>query len=348
MEKSFSESYKAAGVDITAGYAAVELMKQHVARTMTPGAIGGLGGFGGLFELDMTGLEHPVLVSGTDGVGTKLKLAILMDKHNTVGIDGVAMCVNDIITCGAKPLIFLDYIACGKVVPEKVAAIVSGVAEGCVQAGAALVGGETAEMPGFYPENEYDLAGFAVGVVEKSKIIDNTQMRPGDAIIALPSSGVHSNGFSLVRKALFEQAGYTVDTTLDELGGKTLGEVLLEPTRIYVKALKPLFQAGVVKGVAHITGGGFIENIPRMIPDGLATRIELGSWPVPPIFDVIERAGNVEHTEMFNIFNMGVGMVLAVAADRADEAMALLSGNDEPAYRIGAVVRKTVDDVELA
>lgn len=348
MEKSFSESYKAAGVDITAGYAAVELMKQHVARTMTPGAIGGLGGFGGLFELDMTGLEHPVLVSGTDGVGTKLKLAILMDKHNTVGIDGVAMCVNDIITCGAKPLIFLDYIACGKVMPEKVAAIVSGVAEGCVQAGAALVGGETAEMPGFYPENEYDLAGFAVGVVEKSKIIDNTQMRPGDAIIALPSSGVHSNGFSLVRKALFEQAGYTVDTTLDELGGKTLGEVLLEPTRIYVKALKPLFQAGVVKGVAHITGGGFIENIPRMIPDGLATRIELGSWPVPPIFDVIERAGNVEHTEMFNIFNMGVGMVLAVAADRADEAMALLSGNDEPAYRIGAVVRKTVDDVELA
>ena len=281
-------------------------------------------------------------------MGTKLRVAQYVNKHDTIGIDCVAMCVNDVICAGAKPLVFLDYIACGKNIPEKIAEIVKGVAEGCVQAGCSLVGGETAEHPGMMPEDEYDLAGFTVGVVDKSKILDNSTMQPGDVILALPSTGVHSNGFSLVRKALFEQAGYTVDTTLDELDGKTLGEVLLEPTRIYVKALKPLFQAGVVKGVAHITGGGFIENIPRMIPDGLATRIELGSWPVPPIFDVIERAGNVEHTEMFNIFNMGVGMVLAVAADRADEAMALLSGNDEPAYRIGAVVRKTVDDVELA
>lgn len=348
MEKSYSESYAAAGVDITAGYEAVRLMKQYVARTMNEQCIGGLGGFGGLFELDCTDMPHPVLISGTDGVGTKLRIAQLMNRHDTIGIDCVAMCVNDIAAQGAEPLFFLDYIACGKNDPALLEQVVSGVADGCVQAGAGLIGGETAEMPGMYAEDEYDLAGFAVGVAERSAIVDGSGITEGDVLIGLPSSGVHSNGFSLVRKALFEQAGYTVDTTLDELDGKTLGEVLLEPTRIYVKALKPLFQAGVVKGVAHITGGGFIENIPRMIPDGLATRIELGSWPVPPIFDVIERAGNVEHTEMFNIFNMGVGMVLAVAADRADEAMALLSGNDESAYRIGAVVRKTVDDVELA
>lgn len=348
MKNSHSESYAAAGVDVTAGYEAVNRIKPLVESTYIPGVMGSLGGFGGLFAPNVAGMKKPVLVSGTDGVGTKLKIAFLMDKHDTVGIDCVAMCVNDIAAQGAEPLFFLDYIACGKNDPALLEQVVSGVADGCVQAGAGLIGGETAEMPGMYAEDEYDLAGFAVGVAERSAIVDGSGITEGDVLIGLPSSGVHSNGFSLVRKALFEQAGYTVDTTLDELDGKTLGEVLLEPTRIYVKALKPLFQAGVVKGVAHITGGGFIENIPRMIPDGLATRIELGSWPVPPIFDVIERAGNVEHTEMFNIFNMGVGMVLAVAADRADEAMALLSGNDESAYRIGAVVRKTVDDVELA
>ena len=348
MKNSHSESYAAAGVDVTAGYESVNRIKPLVESTYIPGVLGTLGGFGGLFAPDVAGMKKPVLVSGTDGVGTKLKIAFLMDKHDTIGIDCVAMCVNDIAAQGAEPLFFLDYIACGKNDPALLEQVVSGVADGCVQAGAGLIGGETAEMPGMYAEDEYDLAGFAVGVAERSAIVDGSGITAGDVLIGLPSSGVHSNGFSLVRKALFEQAGYTVDTTLDELDGKTLGEVLLEPTRIYVKALKPLFQAGVVKGVAHITGGGFIENIPRMIPDGLATRIELGSWPVPPIFDVIERAGNVEHTEMFNIFNMGVGMVLAVAADRADEAMALLSGNDEPAYRIGAVVRKTVDDVELA
>lgn len=348
MENSRSAAYAAAGVDITAGYEGVRLMRDDVKRTHIPGVVSDIGGFGGLFAPDVSGMSEPVLVSGTDGVGTKLRLAELMGKHDTIGIDCVAMCVNDIAAQGAEPLFFLDYIACGKNDPALLEQVVSGVADGCVQAGAGLIGGETAEMPGMYAEDEYDLAGFAVGVAERSAIVDGSGITEGDVLIGLPSSGVHSNGFSLVRKALFEQAGYTVDTTLDELDGKTLGEVLLEPTRIYVKALKPLFQAGVVKGVAHITGGGFIENIPRMIPDGLATRIELGSWPVPPIFDVIERAGNVEHTEMFNIFNMGVGMVLAVAADRADEAMALLSGNDEPAYRIGAVVRKTVDDVELA
>ena len=342
------KAYENAGVSVEAGYEVVKRIKSHVARTERPGVVGGIGGFGGLFDLASLGYREPVLISGTDGVGTKLVVAKMAGRHDTIGIDCVAMCVNDIAAQGAEPLFFLDYIACGKNDPALLEQVVSGVADGCVQAGAGLIGGETAEMPGMYAEDEYDLAGFAVGVAERSAIVDGSGITEGDVLIGLPSSGVHSNGFSLVRKALFEQAGYTVDTTLDELGGKTLGEVLLEPTRIYVKALKPLFQAGVVKGVAHITGGGFIENIPRMIPDGLATRIELGSWPVLPIFDVIERAGNVEHTEMFNIFNMGVGMVLAVAADRADEAMALLSGNDEPAYRIGAVVRKTVDDVELA
>ncbi|MFR7426356.1 MAG: phosphoribosylformylglycinamidine cyclo-ligase [Bifidobacterium pullorum] len=326
------KAYENAGVSVEAGYEVVKRIKSHVARTERPGVVGGIGGFGGLFDLASLGYREPVLISGTDGVGTKLVVAKMAGRHDTIGIDCVAMCVNDIAAQGAEPLFFLDYIACGKNDPALLEQVVSGVADGCVQAGAGLIGGETAEMPGMYAEDEYDLAGFAVGVAERSAIVDGSGITEGDVpstmLIGLPSSGVHSNGFSLVRKALFEQAGYTVDTTLDELDGKTLGEVLLEPTRIYVKALKPLFQAGVVKGVAHITGGGFIENIPRMIPDGLATRIELGSWPVPPIFDVIERAGNVEHTEMFNIFNMGVGMVLAVAADRADEAMALLSGND--------------------
>ena len=342
------KAYENAGVSVEAGYEVVKRIKSHVARTERPGVVGGIGGFGGLFDLASLGYREPVLISGTDGVGTKLVVAKMADKHDTIGIDCVAMCVNDIAAQGAEPLFFLDYIACGKNDPALLEQVVSGVADGGVKAGAGLIGGETTEMPDIYAEEEYDLADFAVGVAERSAIVDGSGITEGDVLIGLPSSGVHSNGFSLVRKALFEQAGYTVDTTLDELDGKTLGEVLLEPTRIYVKALKPLFQAGVVKGVAHITGGGFIENIPRMIPDGLATRIELGSWPVLPIFDVIEHAGAVEHTEMFNIFNMGVGMVLAVAADRADEAMALLSGNDEPAYRIGAVVRKTVDDVELA
>ena len=345
--KSHSESYKAAGVDITAGYKAVELMKEHIAKTMSAGVMGDIGGFGGLFELDMTGITKPVLVSGTDGVGTKLKLAFLMDKHDTVGIDCVAMCVNDIICVGAKPLFFLDYIAVGKNFPEKIASIVSGVAEGCVQSGAALIGGETAEMPGFYPEDEYDLAGFSVGVVDKDKILNNKTIQEGDVILALPSSGVHSNGFSLVRKALFEQAGYTVDTVLDELGGEKLGDVLLTPTKIYVKALSPLFKAGVVKGVAHITGGGFIENIPRMIPDGLAAHINLGSWPVLPIFDVLEKAGSIDYMEMFNIFNMGIGMVLAVSAEDADKTMELLKSNGEAGYVLGNIVKKTGEDVEL-
>ena len=293
------------------------------------------------------GMEEPTLLSGTDGVGTKLKLAFLMDKHDTVGIDCVAMCVNDVACAGGEPLFFLDYIACGKNVPEKVAAIVSGVAEGCVQAGCALIGGETAEMPGFYPEDEYDLAGFSVGLVDESDMIDGSTLCEGDLLIGLCSNGVHSNGFSLVRKALFEKAGYTVDTVLDELDGEKLGDVLLTPTKIYVKALSPLFKAGVVKGVAHITGGGFIENVPRMIPDGLAAHINLGSWPVLPIFDVLEKAGEVDHMEMFNIFNMGIGMVLAVNAEDADKTMELLKSNDEAGYVLGNIVKKTDSDVEL-
>ena len=345
MDKSFSESYKAAGVDITAGYAAVELMKKHVARTMTPGAIGGLGGFGGLFELDMTGLTHPVLVSGTDGVGTKLKIAFLMDKHDTVGIDCVAMCVNDVITCGAKPLVFLDYIACGKNVPERIADIVKGVAEGCVQAGAALVGGETAEMPGFYPEDEYDLAGFTVGVVEKSKIIDNTKMRPGDAIIALPSSGVHSNGFSLVRKVLdIEHADITIPVV--ELG-MSLGEALLAPTRIYVKPVLALMDKVNVRAVSHITGGGFYENIPRALADGCVARIEKAAVKTPPIFSVIQKAGEIPERDMFNTFNMGVGMTVIVPAEEADEALRILRANGEDAYFLGEIVKGEEKGVEL-
>ncbi len=345
MEKSFSESYKAAGVDITAGYAAVELMKRHVARTMTPGAIGGLGGFGGLFELDMTGLTRPVLVSGTDGVGTKLKIAFRMDKHDTVGIDCVAMCVNDVITCGAKPLVFLDYIACGKNVPERIADIVKGVAEGCVQAGAALVGGETAEMPGFYPENEYDLAGFTVGVVEKSKIIDNTKMRPGDAILALPSSGVHSNGFSLVRKVLdIEHADLSIPVM--ELG-TTLGEALLAPTRIYVKPVLALMDEVDVRAVSHITGGGFYENIPRALADGCVARIAKAAVKTPPIFDVIRKAGLIPERDMFNTFNMGVGMTVIVPGDEADKALRILRANGEDAYVLGEIAKGEEKGVEL-
>ena len=336
MEKSFSESYKQAGVDITAGYKAVELMKKHIARTMTAGALSDIGGFGGLFELDLTGIKKPVLVSGTDGVGTKLKYAFALDKHDTIGIDCVAMCVNDVICCGAKPLFFLDYIACGKNVPEKIAAIVSGVAEGCVQAGAALIGGETAEMPGFYPVDEYDLAGFAVGVVDKDNILDNSTMKEGDVVIALPSSGVHSNGFSLVRK-VFAESDVTVPR--EELGGKSLGETLLAPTRIYVKPMLALFDKVIVKAVSHITGGGFYENIPRSIPKGFGAKIDKSSLRILPVFDLIAKEGGVPERDMFNTFNMGVGMSVVVSAEDAETALDVLRENGEDAYVIGEIVK---------
>ncbi|MCI6487487.1 MAG: phosphoribosylformylglycinamidine cyclo-ligase [Clostridiales bacterium] len=345
MSKSHSASYAAAGVDIEAGYKAVELMKTHIARTLTSGVCSDVGGFGGLFELDVKGMERPVLVSGTDGVGTKLKLAFLMDKHDTVGIDCVAMCVNDIICCGAKPLFFLDYIACGKNEPERIAQIVSGVAEGCVQSGAALIGGETAEMPGFYPVDEYDLAGFSVGVVDKCKVLDNSAMRPGDAVIALPSSGVHSNGFSLVRK-VFDVENSDIKSPVAELGGKSIGETLLTPTRIYVKPMLALFEAVKVKGVSHITGGGFYENIPRSIPQGLGARIEKSAVRVLPIFDLIAKKGNIPERDMFNTFNMGVGMSVVVAAEDADTALQVLRANGEDAYIIGSIV-ESEDKVQI-
>ena len=339
MEKSYSESYKAAGVDITAGYRSVELMKQYVSRTMNEHCIGGLGGFGGLFELDCTGISHPVLISGTDGVGTKLKIAMLMDKHDTVGIDCVAMCVNDVICAGAKPLVFLDYIACGKNVPEKIADLVKGVAEGCVQAGAALVGGETAEMPGFYPEDEYDLAGFTVGVVDKSKILDNNTMVPGDVILALPSSGVHSNGFSLVRKVFdLENHPEVLQETPAELGGKTLGEALLAPTKIYVKPVLAVLEKVADLGISHITGGGFYENIPRSLKKGCCAKIKKSDVRTPGLFALLQKAGNIPERDMFNTFNMGVGMVLTVPADQADKALEILHANGEPeAYRLGVI-----------
>ena len=336
-EISRSEAYAAAGVDITAGYKAVERMKSHVARTATKGVCGGIGGFGGLFELDLTGISKPVLVSGTDGVGTKLKLAFIMDKHDTVGVDCVAMCVNDIVCAGAKPLIFLDYIACGKLVPERIADIVKGVADGCVMAGAALVGGETAEMPKFYPEDEYDLAGYSTGVVDKDKIIDNTKMKAGDVVIALPSSGVHSNGFSLVRK-VFDVENADITSPLPELGGKSVGETLLTPTKIYVKPVLKLLEAVEVKGISHITGGGFYENIPRSIPDGLCARIEKKNVRTLPIFDLIAKKGNVSERDMFNTFNMGVGMSVVVAAKDADRAIEVLRETGEQAYLLGEIV----------
>lgn len=334
--QSRSESYAAAGVDITAGYRAVELMKSHIARTMTSGVCSDVGGFGGLFELDTTGIEKPVLVSGTDGVGTKLKLAFLMDKHDTVGIDCVAMCVNDIICCGAKPLFFLDYIACGKNIPERIASIVSGVAEGCVQSGAALIGGETAEMPGFYPVDEYDLAGFSVGVVDKSKILDPSTMKAGDVVIALPSSGVHSNGFSLVRK-VFDVENSDIKSPREELGGKSIGETLLAPTKIYVKPVLALLEQVKVKGISHITGGGFYENIPRSIPDGLGAVIDRKNVKVLPIFDLIAKEGNISERDMFNTFNMGVGMSIVVAREDAEKAVEILKANGEDAYVIGKI-----------
>ena len=336
--KSYSESYKAAGVDITAGYKSVELMKSHIARTMTSGVVSDIGGFGGLFELDMTGISRPVLVSGTDGVGTKLKIAFIMDKHDTVGIDCVAMCVNDIICCGAKPLIFLDYIACGKNVPEKIAAIVSGVAEGCVQAGCALIGGETAEMPGFYPIDEYDLAGYSTGVVDKSKILNNKTIKEGDVIIALASSGVHSNGFSLVRK-VFDIENNDITKPCDFLAGKSIGETLLTPTKIYVKPMLELFDKVTVKAVSHITGGGFYENIPRSIPDGFSAKIEKSAVKVLPIFELIEKTGKIDNRDMFNTFNMGVGMSIVVDKADADKAVETLNACGETAYILGEIVK---------
>lgn len=338
MNNSQSKSYADAGVDITAGYKAVELMKAHIAKTVTAGVCSDVGGFGGLFELDVMGYKHPVLVSGTDGVGTKLKLAFLADRHSTVGIDCVAMCVNDIICCGAKPLFFLDYIACGKNVPERIAKIVEGVADGCVLSGAALIGGETAEMPGFYPENEYDLAGFAVGVVDKKDILDNSSMAEGDVMIALPSSGVHSNGFSLVRK-VFDVENCDLSAPREELGGVSLGEALLTPTKIYVKPMLALFGQVRVKGVSHITGGGFYENIPRSIPNGLGAEIRKENIRVLPIFDLIAKTGNIPERDMFNTFNMGVGMSVVVSPEDAEKALSILRENGEDAYVIGRIVK---------
>ena len=337
MKNSRSEAYAAAGVDITAGYQSVELMKKHIRKTTIPGVCEDVGGFGGLFEPDLGGMEKPVLVSGTDGVGTKLKIAFLMDKHDTVGIDCVAMCVNDIICCGAKPLFFLDYIACGKNVPERIEQIVKGVCEGCVQAGCALIGGETAEHPGLMPEDEYDLAGYSTGIVDKAKIIDNKTMRAGDVVIALPSSGVHSNGFSLVRR-VFDVEHTDLKAPVAELDGRCLGEALLEPTKIYVKPVLALLEEVSVKGISHITGGGFYENIPRSIPDGLGARIEKDRIRVLPIFRLIAEKGGISERDMFNTYNMGVGMSVVVPAAEADKALQILRDQGVDAYLIGEII----------
>ncbi len=334
--KSFSDSYKEAGVDVTAGYKSVELMKAHVARTHTEGVMSSIGGFGGLFGMNLDGIKEPVLVSGTDGVGTKIKAAFIMDKHDTVGIDCVAMCVNDIICCGAKPMFFLDYIACGKNIPEKIANIVSGVAEGCVQAGCALIGGETAEHPGMMPEDEYDLAGFSVGVVDKEKILDPATQKAGDVMIAIKSSGIHSNGFSLIRK-VFDMTEESLNKYYDELGMK-LGECLLTPTRIYVKPIMALLDAVNVKSISHITGGGFYENIPRSLPEGLSAKIARADVQVLPIFDLIAKTGNIPERDMFNTYNMGVGMCVVVDKADADKAIAALKAAGEEAYVLGELV----------
>ncbi|MBO9606137.1 MAG: phosphoribosylformylglycinamidine cyclo-ligase [Paenibacillaceae bacterium] len=332
-----SEAYKQAGVDIAAGNEAVERMKKHVKRTFRPEVLTELGGFGALFGLNKDKYEEPVLVSGTDGVGTKLKLAFLMDKHDTIGIDAVAMCVNDVVVQGAEPLFFLDYLATGRIVPEKIEAIVAGISEGCVQSGCALIGGETAEMPGMYADGEYDIAGFTVGIVDKKKIIDGRSIRPGDAVLGLASSGVHSNGFSLVRRLLLEQKGYKLDQRIEALGERTLGEVLLEPTRLYVKSVLALIDKVQVKGMAHITGGGFLENIPRVLPAGVNVQIDYGSWPILPIFELMQKDGSISNNDMFRTFNMGIGMVVIVPAEQAEEALALASSLGEQAYRIGNV-----------
>ena len=340
--KSYSDSYKAAGVDVTAGYESVELMKEHVKRTVIPGVVSGIGGFGGLFQPDLAGMEEPVLVSGTDGVGTKLKIAMLLDKHDTIGIDAVAMCVNDVVCCGAKPLFFLDYIACGKNFPEKIAQIVAGVAEGCVQSGCALIGGETAEHPGMMPEEDYDLAGFTVGVVDKKKIIDGSRLQAGDVLLGVKSSGVHSNGFSLVRKVFGigdddEANKATLAKYYDELSA-TLGETLLTPTRIYVKPVLAAIQAADVKAISHITGGGFYENIPRMLKEGMSAKIEKAAVPVRPIFDLIQKVGNIPERDMFNTFNMGVGLCMAVSKETAQNALDALNAAGEEAVVLGEVV----------
>ena len=340
MSESYSEAYAAAGVDITAGYRSVELMKKHIARTKTPGADTDVGGFGGVFQPDFTGMKEPVLVSGTDGVGTKLKIAFLMDKHDTVGIDCVAMCVNDIICCGAKPLFFLDYIACGKNVPERIEQIVKGVCEGCVQAGCALIGGETAEHPGLMPEDEYDLAGYSTGIVDKSKVIDNKAMQAGDVVIALPSSGVHSNGFSLIRK-VFDVENADLKAPVEALGGRSLGEALLEPTVIYVKPVLSLLKEVTVHGISHITGGGFYENIPRSIPDGLGARIEKSRVKVLPIFRLIAEKGGISEHDMFNTYNMGVGMSVIVPANEAEKALKILKDKGIDAYAVGEIVKSS-------
>ena len=338
-KNSYSASYAAAGVDITAGYRAVELMKKHVARTKNEGCLDDVGGFGGCFGLPIAGMEEPVLVSGTDGCGTKVKLAILMDKHDTIGIDAVAMCVNDIICVGAKPLFFLDYIACGKNIPEKIATIVGGVAEGCVQSGAALIGGETAEHPGLMPVEDYDLAGFAVGIVDKKKIIDNTKMAVGDVVIALPSTGIHSNGFSLCRKVFdIDNNNPELYVAREELGGKTIAEALLVPTKIYVKPVLALLEKVDVKGISHITGGGFYENIPRSVPNGLCAKIDRSAVKVLPIFDVIAKTGNIPERDMFNTYNMGVGMSIVVPADQVELALETLKANGQDAYVIGEII----------
>ena len=339
MKNSKSESYAAAGVDITAGYKAVELMKAHIARTRNEGCLDDVGGFGGCFGLPIAGMEEPVLVSGTDGCGTKVKLAILMDKHDTIGIDAVAMCVNDIICVGARPLFFLDYIACGKNYPEKIAAIVSGVAEGCVQSGAALIGGETAEHPGLMPLEDYDLAGFAVGIVDKKKIIDNKRMNAGDVVIALPSTGIHSNGFSLCRKVFdIDNNNPELYVPREDLGGRTIGEALLTPTRIYVKSILALLEKVDVKGISHITGGGFYENIPRSIPKGLGAKINKADVKILPIFKLIEQMGNIPERDMFNTYNMGVGMSVVVPAEQVDTALEILRANGDDAYVIGEII----------
>ena len=340
MKNSKSESYAAAGVDITAGYKAVELMKKHIARTKNEGCVDDVGGFGGCFGLPIAGMQEPVLVSGTDGCGTKVKMAILMDKHDTIGIDAVAMCVNDIICCGAKPLFFLDYIACGKNIPEKIAAIVGGVAEGCVQSGAALIGGETAEHPGMMPIDDYDLAGFAVGIVDKKKILDNTKMSEGDVVIALASSGVHSNGFSLVRKVFdIDHNPESLYVPCEALGGASIAETLLTPTRIYVKSVLALLEKVNVKGISHITGGGFYENIPRSIPKGLTAKVDKSSVKVLPIFDLIQKTGNIPERDMYNTYNMGVGMSIVVPKEEVETALDILKANGEDAYVIGEIIK---------
>jgi phosphoribosylformylglycinamidine cyclo-ligase len=331
-----SDAYKKAGVDIAAGNEAVERMKKHVKRTFRPEVMTDLGGFGGLFGLNKDKYEEPVLVSGTDGVGTKLKIAFAMDKHDTIGIDAVAMCVNDIIVQGAEPLFFLDYLACDKVIPEKIEAIIKGISDGCVQSGCALIGGETAEMPGMYAEGEYDIAGFTVGIVDKKKIIDGSAIRPGDVVLGLASSGVHSNGFSLVRKLLLEDKGYTLHDHVDALGDK-LGNVLLTPTKLYVKPILAILDKVAIKGMAHITGGGFIENIPRVLPDGVNVEIEYGSWPILPIFELLQREGGISNNDMFRTFNMGIGMVLVVSAEDAEKAVQLAEAQGEKVYSLGKV-----------